>query len=126
MKTNIFPAICLSRRQISPEEHRPALSIFLHESQFHCSILILIEDILLNKWGIIIIVKIDCYLSLSCGAEDNLRENISRALALEKVEAGVIFYRLDEREAHRLGLKGSPSIRVNGEDIQPAEEGAFS
>ncbi len=71
-------------------------------------------------------MKIDCYLSLSCGAENDLREVISRALALEEVRAEVNFYRIDEREARHLGLRGSPSIRINGEDIQPVEETGFS
>jgi hypothetical protein len=71
-------------------------------------------------------MKIDCYLSTACGAENDLRENIFRALALEGIEAEVNFYRIDEREARHLALKGSPSVRINGEDIQPAEERGFS
>ena len=71
-------------------------------------------------------MKIDCYLSLSCGAGDDLRENISSALTLEEVQAEVNFYRIDEREAGCLGLSGSPSVLINGEDIQPAEERGFS
>ena len=71
-------------------------------------------------------MKIDCYLSLSCGAEDDLRKNLSSALALEGTQAEVNFYRIDESEACRLGLAGSPSVRINGEDVQPAEERGFS
>ncbi len=71
-------------------------------------------------------MKIDCYLSLLCGAENDLRENIFSALALEEVKAEMNFYRIDESEALDLGLRGSPSIYINGEDIQPAEEKGFS
>ena len=71
-------------------------------------------------------MKIDCYLSLSCGAEDDLRKNLSSALALEGTQAEVNFYRVDDREACHLGLTGSPCVRINGEDVQPAEERGFS
>lgn len=71
-------------------------------------------------------MKIDCFLSLSCGAEDDLRTNIFGALALEKVKAEVNFYRIDETKADRLGLRGSPSVRINGEDIQSIETAGFS
>jgi hypothetical protein len=71
-------------------------------------------------------IKIDCFLSLSCAAEDDLRTNIFGALALEKVKAEVNFNRIDEREADRLGLRGSPSVLINEEDIQPIEAAGFS
>lgn len=47
-------------------------------------------------------------------------------MALEEVKAEMNFYRIDESEALDLGLRGSPSIYINGEDIQPAEEKGFS
>jgi hypothetical protein len=71
-------------------------------------------------------MKIDCYLSLSCGAENDLRENIFEALGLEEVKAVVNFHRIDEREANRMGLRGSPSVRIDGKDIQPVETAGFS
>jgi hypothetical protein len=72
------------------------------------------------------IMKIDCYLSLLCGAEKDLRENILSALTLEEIKAEMNFYRIDDSEALDLGLRGSPSILINGEDIQPAEDKGFS
>ncbi len=71
-------------------------------------------------------MKIDCYLSLSCGAENDLRENIFKALGMEDVKAEVNFHRIDEKEANRLGLRGSPSVRIDGNDIQPIETAGFS
>ena len=71
-------------------------------------------------------MKIDCYLSLSCGAENQLRENISRALRLEEAEAEVNFFRVDDIEARRMDLHGSPTVRINGRDIEERAEGGFS
>ncbi len=66
-------------------------------------------------------LKIDCYLSLTCGSEERLRENIRTALEAEGVEAEVNFYRISEEKASELGLRGSPSVLINGKDIQPVD-----
>ena len=71
-------------------------------------------------------MKIDCYMSLGCGVEDVLRENIFKALELEKISVQVNFYRITEEEARSLGLKGSPSILINGKDIEPIDIEGFS
>jgi hypothetical protein len=71
-------------------------------------------------------LRIDCYLSLTCGAEDNLKININEALVLEGFEAEVNFYRIDDEKAGSLGLRGSPSVLINREDIQPANVTGFS
>lgn len=71
-------------------------------------------------------MKIDCYMSLACGAEEALRKVIQEALALEGMDAEVAFRRIDEREALRLGLRGSPSVLINGQDVQPAGIEGFS
>ncbi|MFN3396535.1 MAG: hypothetical protein ACK4Z9_07055 [Thermodesulfovibrionales bacterium] len=71
-------------------------------------------------------MKIDCYMSLRCGSENALRENISKALELEKNSADINFYRITEDDAKRLGIKGSPSVWINGEEIQPANIEGFS
>jgi len=55
-------------------------------------------------------MKIDCYLSEHCGSYHRLHENIDRALAESGLTAEV-----DEAVAQ--GVKGSPSIRVNGKDL---------
>jgi hypothetical protein len=71
-------------------------------------------------------MNIDCYLSPGCGSEEALRENISRALALEKVEARVNFHRIDDAKALALGLTGSPSVFINGKELQPQGQIGFS
>lgn len=71
-------------------------------------------------------MKIDCYMSLRCGSEDSLRKNISKALELEGISAKVNFYRITEDEAKKLGLKGSPSVLIDGRDIQPVDIEGFS
>jgi hypothetical protein len=71
-------------------------------------------------------LKIDCYLSHTCGAGDELREKIFEALAGEGLQAEVRFHRIDEKEAASLGLRGSPSVLINGEDIQPIDVTGFS
>ncbi len=72
------------------------------------------------------IIKIDCYLSPGCGSEEALRANIARALAMEKVEARVNFHRIDDTKAAALGLTGSPSVFINGKELQPQRAVGFS
>ena len=71
-------------------------------------------------------MRIDCYMSLSCGAEEGLRENISHALDLEGLRAEVKFHRINDLQAATLGLHGSPSVLIDGKDIQPADVSGFS
>ncbi len=71
-------------------------------------------------------MKIDCYLSLRCGSEDALRGNIYRAIELEGTDADVNFYRITDEEAQKLSLRGSPSILINGMEVQPADITGFS
>ena len=71
-------------------------------------------------------MKIDCYLSLTCNSEDALKENVLKALDLEDLKADLNFYRIDEMEANRLGLRGSPAVLINDEDIQPVDMPRFS
>lgn len=69
---------------------------------------------------------IDCYLAPGCGSEQRLRENINDALRREAAQAEVRFHRIDAAEADRLGLRGSPSVLVNGKDIQPVGVSGFA
>lgn len=71
-------------------------------------------------------MKIECYLSKGCGSEEALRENIAQALAREGVEADVYYHRIDDIEAAALGLSGSPTVFINGKEIQPLGTGGFS
>ena len=71
-------------------------------------------------------IKIDCYLSLNCTSENQLKENIKEAIKLEAVDAEVKFHRIDDKEAAKIGLKGSPSVFINDVDIMPGEMSGFS
>lgn len=71
-------------------------------------------------------MKIECYLSVGCGAEVPLRENFGKALELEGIDAEVIFRRISDEEALGLGLRGSPTVLINGVDIEPQEIPGFS
>jgi len=71
-------------------------------------------------------MKIDCYLSPECASEEALRENINGALVAEKVKADVGFYRIDDDKAVALGLSGSPSVFINGMELQPQGTVGFS
>lgn len=71
-------------------------------------------------------MKIECYLSVGCASEESLRENIKAALSLEGADAEVTFRRIKDEEAYALGLKGSPSVLINGNDVEPQELNGFS
>jgi hypothetical protein len=71
-------------------------------------------------------VQIDCYLSPECASEAGLRENLTRALALEQVVAAVRFHRLSDDSAVPLGATGLPSVFINGTELQPQETLGFS
>jgi hypothetical protein len=71
-------------------------------------------------------MKIDCYLSPECPSEEALWENIKRALAIEKVEAALRFHRIDDGKALALAMTGSPSVFINGKELQPQGSVGFS
>ncbi|HZV46647.1 MAG TPA: hypothetical protein VFG06_04805 [Thermodesulfovibrionales bacterium] len=71
-------------------------------------------------------MRIYCYMSLTCGAEEGLRVNISQALEMEGLQAEVQFYRINEMQAATLGLRGSPSVLIDEKDIQPEDVAGFS
>jgi hypothetical protein len=71
-------------------------------------------------------MKIECYMSMGCGAEEPLRANVRAAVELEGIAAETIFRRITDNEALSLGLRGSPSVLINGVDIEPQELTGFS
>ena len=71
-------------------------------------------------------MKIDCYISENCSSEEALRKNVMEALRLEEINTTVNFHKISEREALKLGLLGSPSVRINGKDILPDNIPGFS
>ena len=71
-------------------------------------------------------MRIDCYLSPECASQEALQENITQALAIEKVEAELTFHRIDDNKAFALGVTGSPSVFINGKELQPQGAVGFS
>ncbi|MBK5225763.1 MAG: hypothetical protein JJD96_04210 [Thermoleophilia bacterium] len=71
-------------------------------------------------------MKIICYLSPACGSEKELRANIDRALDSENISAEVSVQRIDDQKAANLGLSGSPSILIDGKELQPSAGSGFS
>ena len=72
------------------------------------------------------IMKIGCYLSLGCASEAALKINIDLALEKEGLQAEVNFYRINDAEALSRGLSGSPSVFINGKELQPSGTVGFS
>jgi hypothetical protein len=56
-------------------------------------------------------------MSEGCGSYHQLRENIDKALSELSVHADVSYHTVYYDEAIKLGLKGSPTIRINGTDF---------
>jgi hypothetical protein len=61
-------------------------------------------------------MKIDIYMAEICGSYHQLRENIDRAVAELKAPTEVVYHTVDYDEAVSKGIKGSPSIWMNGKD----------
>ena len=72
------------------------------------------------------ILKITCLLSPGCGSEDALRSNIAGALKAEAIKAEVMLRRIDSDEAERMGVSGSPTVLINGRELQPLANAGFS
>lgn len=64
-------------------------------------------------------MKISCYLSQGCSSEGELKANISGALEAEQIEAEVSVQRIDDARALELKLNGSPSVFIDGKELQP-------
>ena len=64
-------------------------------------------------------IRIDCYISARCGSEEALRKNIKEALSLEGVAAEVSLRKIEDAGAEKLGLRGSPSVFIDGVELQP-------
>ena len=71
-------------------------------------------------------MKVECYISQGCGSEAALKENIDRALEAENIQAQVIVRRIDHEKAAALKLGGSPSVFIDGRELQPTGIVGFS
>ena len=64
-------------------------------------------------------MKIECFFSEGCGSKEKLEENVRRALLAEGMDVEVSFRVLSYEEAEQLGIGGSPTVWVNGQDMEP-------
>lgn len=71
-------------------------------------------------------MKIDCYISQGCGSEEALKGSIACALEAEKIHAEVDIHRINDEKAAELKLSGSPSVFINGKELQPQGIAGFS
>jgi protein-disulfide isomerase len=71
-------------------------------------------------------LTIDCYLSQGCQSEEALKMSIATALERDGIKADVNFHRLNDDKASSLGLSGSPSVFINGKELQPLGTAGFS
>ena len=60
---------------------------------------------------------IECFYYPQCSSKDVLPERLARALAEEGVQAEVYHHTMPVEEAQSHGIKGSPTVMVNGADI---------
>jgi hypothetical protein len=61
-------------------------------------------------------LKIDIYMSEICGSYHKLRENLDRALAELDINTEINYQTIYYDDAVSRGIKGSPSIWINGKD----------
>jgi len=61
-------------------------------------------------------LKIDIYMSEMCGSYYQLRERLDRALSELHIRAEITYHTVYYDEAVSRGIKGSPSLWINGTD----------
>ncbi len=62
------------------------------------------------------LLKIDVFMSESCGSYYKLRENLDRALAELDIHVDVNYETIYYDDAVSRNIKGSPSVWINGKD----------
>lgn len=63
-------------------------------------------------------MKIECLVAQGCPSLSSLKRNINKALEQEGIEAKVLIRVVEEEEARKMGIPGSPTVLVNGEDLE--------
>jgi len=61
-------------------------------------------------------LKIDIYMSEICGSYHQLREHMNQALDELDIRTEITYHTVLYEEAVACGIKGSPSIWINGRD----------
>ncbi len=64
-------------------------------------------------------MKIECFFSQGCSSNEILKPLIEKVLAEEGVQAEVIYRIVSQEEAEKLGIGGSPTVWINGQDLEP-------
>lgn len=63
-------------------------------------------------------VRIECVVAEGCASLGSLERNIRKALEEEGMEAEITVTVVGEEEARRMGIPGSPTVLINGEDLE--------
>ena len=63
-------------------------------------------------------MKIECFLAEGCGSKADLEKNVRKAIEAEGVAAEVSFHELSSEEAEKKGIGGSPTVWVDGRDLE--------
>jgi glutaredoxin len=71
-------------------------------------------------------LRIEVYISPKCPTKEAVEKNLKEALELEGIPAHLTVEVISPDEAKKRGLKGSPTIIINGEVFQPIEGSSFS
>ncbi len=61
--------------------------------------------------------RIDCYIFQDCGSENALRAVIDKVKEVYPGDITVVFHKITPAEADRVGIKGSPTVLVDGIDV---------
>jgi len=64
-------------------------------------------------------MKIECFFSGECTSKERVKENLQKALLEERTKAEVSFHEVTGEEARQLGIGGSPTVWIDGQDIEP-------
>jgi len=69
-------------------------------------------------------IKIELLYFEGCPSYKKALENIKAVLKEKKLKAELILIRVEsEEKARKVGFQGSPSVRVNGKDLEGRDEG---
>ncbi len=71
-------------------------------------------------------MKIECYISQGCSSLEQLKANIEQALKEGGVAAETHYYRISDEQAIAMKLTGSPTVLIDGKDIDPGGTPGFS
>jgi hypothetical protein len=64
-------------------------------------------------------MKIECFFSKECNSKERLKENLQKAILEERIKVEVSFHEVTGEEARQLKIGGSPTVWIDGQDIEP-------